>query len=71
MKYNLKWTNKFSKETGYVGKVVKSKGYFVNAETADKAKTYASEKAAKKDIDLLGELGEAENNDFEIVAVAE
>ncbi len=68
MKYNLKWTNKFSGETGFVGKVSKAKGYFVNAETQSDAKTYASEKTAEKDIIVLTELGEAANNDFSIVA---
>lgn len=67
MKFNLMWTNKFSGETGFVGKVAKSKGYFVNAETADKAKTYASAKTAEKDITVLTELGEAENNYFTVV----
>lgn len=66
MKCNLKWTNKFSQETGYVGKVLKSKGYFVNAETKEEAKKYASEKMAQKDLDTLVSLGEAENNEFAI-----
>lgn len=67
MKCNLMWTNKFSGETGFVGKVSKAKGYFMNAETQAEAKTYASEKAANKDIDVLTELGEAENNTFAVV----
>ncbi|MCF0228534.1 MAG: hypothetical protein HUJ76_02410 [Parasporobacterium sp.] len=66
MKYNLKWTNKYSQETGYVGKVSKAKGYFVNAESKEAAKTYASEKMAVKDIEILKEIGEAENNDFTV-----
>ena len=69
MKCNLMWTNKFSGETGFVGKVSKAKGYFVNAEAQADAKTYASEKAANKDIDVLTELGEAVNNDFSVVEV--
>ena len=68
MKCNLKWNNKFSGERGFVGKVSKAKGYFVNAETQSDAKTYASEKTAEKDIIVLTELGEAANNDFSIVA---
>ena len=48
MKCNLKWTNKFSGETGFVGKVSKAKGHFVNAETQADAKTYASEKTAER-----------------------
>ena len=66
MKYNLKWTNIYSNETGYVGSVSKKNGYFINAPEKADAKKYASEKAAEKEIALLVELGEAENNRFEI-----
>lgn len=66
MKCNLKWTNKYSNETGYVGKVLKSKGHFVNAETKEAAKKYVSEKTALKDIEVLTEMGEAENNTFTV-----
>ena len=66
MKYNLKWTNIYSNETGYVGSVSKKKGCFINATNKADAKTYASEKTAQKEIVLLGELGEAENNRFEL-----
>ncbi len=68
MKCNLKWTNKYSNETGYVGKVLKSKGYFINA-TKEEAKKYASEKTALKDIEVLTQLGEAENNEFTVEAI--
>ena len=67
MKLNIKWTNKYSHETGYVGKVLKSKNHFVNAETSVDAKKYSTEKMANKDIALLEAMGEAENNLFEIV----
>ena len=66
MKYNLKWTNIYSNEIGYVGSVSKKKGYFINAPEKSDAKTYATEKAAEKEIVLLTELGEAVNNRFEI-----
>ena len=64
MKYNLKWQNKFSGETGYVGKVLKSKGYFVNAPKKENAKKYASIKATAADMEFLKEIGETENNNF-------
>ena len=64
---NLKWTNKFSGETGYVGKIAKSKGYFENAEKAEDARKFRSVKEAEKAIETLEELGEAENNTFEVV----
>ena len=66
MNYNLKWTNIRSGETGYVGKVSRKEGHFVNADKAG-AKTYRSNAMAMKDIALLHDIGEAENNRFEIV----
>lgn len=66
MKFNLKWTNKFSGETGYVGKVSKKEGHFFNSDK-DGAKTYLNSKMAMRDIDTLTELGEAENNRFDVV----
>ena len=66
MKCNLKWINIYSHETGYVGKISKKEGHFVNAPEKSGAKTYVSEKAAMKEIDLLAELGEADNNHFEV-----
>ena len=64
MKYNLKWENIYSGETGYVCKVLKSKGYFVNTYAKEDAKKYVSRSAAQKDIEVLEDLGEAENNNF-------
>lgn len=65
--YILKWINKFSKETGYVGKVMKSKGYFENTFDINAAKKYRTENEAKKDITLLDIMGESQNNDFLII----
>ena len=65
-KKHIMWTNKFSGETGFVGKVSKKDGCFYNAARED-AKSYASDKAAAKDIEILEEVGEAKNNNFEIV----
>ena len=66
MKCNLKWVNIYSNETGYVGKVSKKEGHFVSSPDKAGAKTYVSEKAANKEIELLASMGEAENNRFEI-----
>ncbi len=35
----IQWENKYSKETGYVGKINKKEGYFENAENRDGART--------------------------------
>ena len=66
MKFNLKWINIYSNETGYVGKVSKKEGHFVSSSDKAGAKTYVSEKAANNEIELLASMGEAENNRFEI-----
>ncbi|MDO4198271.1 MAG: hypothetical protein Q4D13_04730 [Erysipelotrichaceae bacterium] len=63
MKLNIKWENKYSLETGYVGKVSKAKGYFENADK-EGAKSYASMKTVEKDLAILNEIGEADNNNF-------
>lgn len=65
--YNLKWTNKYSQETGYVKRVMKSKGFFVNTAEQEDAKKYRNETMARKDIEILTDIGEAENNIFEPV----
>ena len=40
----IKWTNKFSGETGYVGSISKAKGYFINAATAEEARIFRTDK---------------------------
>jgi hypothetical protein len=64
VKVNLKWKNKLSAEEGYVASVSKAKGYFINTFDKAEAKKYASEAATKKDLTILKELGELENNEF-------
>lgn len=63
---NLKWTNRYSREEGFVGTIRESKGYFENT-NKEKARKFRSVKEAEKAIETLTRLGEAENNDFEIV----
>lgn len=71
MKVVLKWTNKYSQETGYVAKIAKSKGYFENTEIVAEARKFRSVKEAENAIVTLVELGEAENNNFAAVEVEE
>ena len=61
----IKWTNKFSGETGYVGSISQVTGYFINATTAEEARSFRSDKEVATAIQTLIELGEAENNLFE------
>ncbi len=65
--FNLKWTNKYSLESGYVKRVMKVKGHFENTANQAEAKKYRSEKMALKDIEVLTDIGEAQNNVFEVV----
>lgn len=60
----LKWTNKYSGETGYVGTVSKKKGYFTNEPDMFKAKRYATDMAINNDLEALKSFGEFENNNF-------
>lgn len=62
----IKWTNKYSGETGYVESVSAKNRYFINTEKKKDAKRY-SEKAVKGILTKLESYGEAENNDFEVV----
>ena len=61
----IKWTNKFSGETGYVGSISKAKGYFINAAPAEEARSFRSDKEVAPAIQTLIELGEAENTLFQ------
>ncbi len=67
MYYKIKWANKFSKEEGYVGKVLKTKGYFENTYDKEEAKKYRRLSEAEKDIGILNEMGEGDNNDFTVI----
>lgn len=63
----LKWTNKYSGETGYVESVSTKEKHFNNTFEKESAKTYKTESAAKKIIASLTAMGEADNNDFEVM----
>ena len=69
MKYILKWTNKFSGDTGFVESISSKEKHFVNTFEQKDAKVYASISIAKRMIASLRSMGEAENNDFDIIEV--
>lgn len=60
----LKWTNKYSGETGYVGSVSKKKDYFTNEPDTLKTKRYVTDTAINNDLETLKSFGEFENNNF-------
>lgn len=63
----LLWTNKYSKERGFVAKVLPKAGHFVNATSKEEVKRYPNDGLASADIKRLTEMGETENNFFTIV----
>jgi hypothetical protein len=63
----IQWTNKYSGETGYVGSILKSRGHFVNAPTIRDAHGYRTEQTAAAALSVLAEIGETENNVFQVV----
>ena len=64
----IKWTNKFSKETGFVASLSTKNECFVNTFEQDKAKRY-SEKSVPGIMKKLEAYHETENNDFETITV--
>ena len=62
----IKWTNKYSGETGYVASISRKERHFVNTYNRDEAKEYSSKTIAKM-INGLISFGEGEDNEFEAV----
>ena len=62
----LKWTNKYSGETGYVASVSTKEQCFVNTFDKAEAKRY-SEKAVKGILTKLDNYHETDNNIFEMI----
>lgn len=62
----IKWTNKYSKETGFVESINSRDRHFVNTYDYDKAKTFTKTTVSKA-LKKLQEIGECENNDFEVI----
>lgn len=64
VKFNLKWRNKFSGETGYVKTVSPKSKCFFNTFNKEDAKKYTSEAMLNKDLAFLESIGEMYNNIF-------
>ncbi len=62
----IKWTNKMSRETGYVKSVSRARGCFINTWDKSDAKKYQTDKQIDKDMQILDEVGETQNNEFEV-----
>ncbi len=66
----IKWTNKYSGETGYVASLSTKNECFINTFEEEKAKRY-SEKSVAGIMKKLEAYNETEDNDFEFITVAE
>lgn len=64
----IKWTNKFSGETGYVKQVKTKEKCFENTFNRGEAKEYHSYAAARGIVTKLISYGEGKNNTFDVVS---
>ena len=62
----IKWTNKYSNETGYVAALSTKEKCFINTFNEGEAKEY-SEKAVKGIMTKLDNFHETDNNIFEVI----
>jgi hypothetical protein len=62
----LKWTNKYSGETGYVASMSAKEQCFINTFSKEEAKRY-SENAVKGIMTKFESYHETDNNDFEAI----
>ena len=66
----IKWTNKFSNETGYVASLSTKNKCFINTFEESEAKRY-SEKSVTSLMTKLESFHETDDNDFEVIHVQE
>ncbi|MBR3124775.1 MAG: hypothetical protein IKF42_05000 [Mogibacterium sp.] len=64
----IKWTNKFSNETGYVASLSTKNQCFINTFEESEAKQY-SEKSVASLMTKLASYHETDDNDFEVIPV--
>ena len=64
----IKWTNKYSNETGYIASLSTKNNCFVNTFEQDKAKKY-SEKSVPGIMKKLEAYHETDNNEFEVITL--
>ena len=65
----IKWTNKYSNETGFVKDINNKEKHFVNTFDEAEAKVFKNVKAANTAINKLIEFGEGNNNNFEVIEI--
>lgn len=67
--YVIKWTNKISREEGFVQDIVSKERHFVNTPDKSKAKKFYNKGLAVSAIKRLVEMGESQNNELEAVEI--
>lgn len=67
MMKRIKWTNKYSGETGYVESIGSKEKHFVSTNDVHSARIFMNAGLAAVGVKQLTSYGEAENNVFEIV----
>ena len=65
----IKWTNKYSNETGFVKCL--GEGHFINTWEQDSAMKFRNQAEADKTLDTLYEFGEDANNNFDVIDIPE
>ncbi len=67
--YVIKWTNRLSREEGYVQEIDNKNGYFINTPVKSDARVFFNKGLAASAIKRLTEMGEAKDNELEAVEV--
>lgn len=63
----IQWTNRFSRETGYVRSIDYRNKHFNNTYNYNEAKKFNTVESANKAIAKMNEYGEGINNEFNII----
>ena len=64
----IKWTNKYSHETGFVKQLRQKDRCFENTYEEAEARNYSSQSVVRGVVKKLISYGEGENNNFEIIS---
>lgn len=64
----IKWTNKYSNETGFVKQLRQKDRCFENTYEEAEARNYSSQSVARGVVKKLISYGEGKNNNFEIIS---
>lgn len=63
----IAWTNRYSKESGFVKSIDYKNKHFNNTYFVEEAKNFPTRDSVNKAIDKLIEYGEGNDNDFNVI----